>query len=835
MSEARGSGSDLADALDGAADDAVLRPPSSSMVACVLPTVSPLIAIARPAIVLIKKPYQPRGNLLKVRLGTTSGFTGTGTLSCNLPGQVKVFNDKGVEQPMPWGNIPGAALSRGLKVQVEGVTPSANMDGTILSLALTGGNKAIINSPATDSMTCVEVTLDLGQYKPTSGGGDPPVVADKIGVGRNLHLQTPDFWAGRALLIVRQALPADYTGSVVLKARDARVRTFAHADEVAAPLHVAQPGTLTRLNANVAAGLKLWVEGAAVSRAMLDTGFTLGISHLPNVEGDRVNLTVVKAVFDIHDRRPKPGKDPPRLAAGARMNPGRSLHLQDGGTHHGRAKLLVKRVEPASWTGDLEVQVWDVTADSAANPRVSVFTQEPAASPAHANPIAHPAGVPSSGLTLWAEGSLTSAAMRDTQLRLRVTDAEGSADRAAVTVHECFVREITFNSIVPIYYARVPTAGSYILPPAADAPAKHFTPVRRRPAVGAPHWRQSASRNPAAAFSWPAVYVRRGAPGAPDPTFKVKFELFPKPGDNITTKISAEVTGTPIVTDEQDVTFNNGDSPDITFTIKKLDKTVRLLDGIEFQWKFDGFGPRTKHTLFVVDKTPRAANNLYVDEHLWEIFEWSCLWADGAKKQDPVFAAIWGRFAPAAAAHATGLVYWKNHNIGIAPAQDLATAVQSQDDLNLLQANAASCIVFDRVLINCCAAHGIHAAEIMLTPQTALFTRTAVQYSCTGWQDTTVNGQGNPAAPPSWGSHWIATVKLGSWKFFDASYGDGPTNAPTPGAASAAIDVFDFEPRTVQNFECDPVLPPGPPVLLPRVANRATPPHLVGEVLWTNR
>src|SRR6185312_14454096 len=94
----------------------------------------------------------------------------------------------------------------------------------------------IYDNHARDTMTCVEVTLDLCQYKPTPGGADPAALstADKINVGRNIHLQTPDRWAGRALLIVRQALPADYPGPLVLKTRDARVQTYAYAHEVAA-------------------------------------------------------------------------------------------------------------------------------------------------------------------------------------------------------------------------------------------------------------------------------------------------------------------------------------------------------------------------------------------------------------------------------------------------------------------------------------------------------------------------------------------------------------------------------------------------------------------------
>src|SRR6185312_13737443 len=233
------------------------------------------------------------------------------------------------------------------------------------------------------------------------------------------------------------------------------------------------------------------------------------------------------------------------------------------------------------------------------------------------------------------------------------------------------------------------------------------------------------------------------------------------------------------------------------------------------------------------------------DEYLWEIFEWSCRWADGVKKRDNVFAAIWGHFTPPQAppAHDSGLTYWKNQDIGIAPAQDMVTAIQSQDDPDPLQQNAASCIVFDRMLINCCAAHGIRVSEIKLErpvqpgappPNNGLlFNYLGVQHRCIAWNDTTIIGQANTNAPAAWGSHWIATVKLGRWKFYDASYGEGPVNAPTPGAAGAAIDVFNFEPHTVQDFRCRNLVT-NAWANVPRSANRATPPHLTGEVLWTN-
>lgn len=826
---------DLDDLL-AASSDAVIHAKQKPIKGCALkPEVSPVIAIAAPKFVLVKKAYQTKGHRLAVRIGTDVNFTGTGTLDAAPGGQLRVYDSKGVQQSLPM-TIPGAKLSKGMTVYVESATPSAGMNSTTMSLSLTGGDKTIVNNPATDALTCVEVQLDLCQYKPASGGADPAPVADKLNTGRNLHLQTPDFWAGRALLIVRQARPVAYPGEVVLTSQPGgRVRTFAYGLETPGLGQPVQADPLNTPNATMGGGLKLWVEGADASAKVLDTGFTLGISDLPGVEGDRANITVVKAVLAVYDRPAKTGAKPPRLTDAVKMDPGRSLHLQDAGKGHGRARVVVKRVKPAAWVGDLELQVWDVAANSQANPRVNLLTGTAAASPAHVNPIGHPAAVSKDGKELWAEGAITSGSLHDTELRLRVTDAEGSADRARFTVHEFYVKEVTFQGVAEIYYARIPNAGSYILTPPAAPPKKHFSPVQLRPSGGAPHWRRKTGKNPAAEFSWPAVYARRKASGVPAPTLEAAFELFPKVPGSITAKVKADGGASGIRIKERDVTFTAGEAAAISFDIQKLPNTVKRLDGMELEWDFDGPGHKTKHTLFVLDTKPLAANNLGVDEYLWEIFEWSCRWADGVTGAKKVFGAIWAQFHPVKAAHDTGLVYWKDHaaNPG-GESQNLVDAIQSQEPSPPKVQYSASCIVFDRILINCIGAHGIPSAEIKLMPPSTTFTRGGVTYESDSWHDTTTEGQGNKAAPPDWGSHWIAAVKLGGWKYYDASYGDGPVKAPEPGAQYTTVDVLSYEPKTVASFNCVNVAA-GTFASLPRDPDKNKPPHLMGVVLWTNK
>ena len=245
-------------------------------------------------------------------------------------------------------------------------------------------------------------------------------------------------------------------------------------------------------------------------------------------------MTVVAAELVVHDVPAKPGAKPTALTTAAKMNPGRAVQRPNVGGTMGRAKVVVKRVVPKSWAGNLEVAVWDVTANSHADPRLGLLADGNPPAIAHANPIVHGAGFSKKGLTLWAEGLLTSSALRHTELRLRVEDAEGTADHAAATVHEFFVKEVFFDAVVPLYYARIPHAGSYLLPPVADPVRTHFSPAEERPAVGTPHWQRQAGANPAALFSWPAIYGRQKASGVPAPTLRASFELFPKVAGNMT-------------------------------------------------------------------------------------------------------------------------------------------------------------------------------------------------------------------------------------------------------------------------------------------------------------
>ena len=400
---------------------------------------APLIAINAPKIVLVRKAYQAEGDRLRVNISASAGFAGTGTLTA--PANIRLFDAQGVALPLPYANIPGAQLSAGIVLLVEATAPSAAMGDVALTLTLAGGPAPLEANPATDHMSCVELKLQLCHYKPVAGGADPAPLAGetRVDTGRNIHLQTDNHYAGRVLLVVRQAEPAAYAGDVVLRSASGRLRIFGGADEVSAAGQVALAMPLATPNSTIpAAGRRLWVEGASVSAALRDAGLQLEISDLPLHEGDRANLTVLKTVIDLCQSRTTVAQVTVPIAAAGKMSSGRYLHVQDPGNHHGRARVILHPVEPAPFAGDVDVVVWDATANSAAAPRVRLFADElPGAAAALAlpHPVTCPAGIPApGGLALWAEGASVSAALRDTQLRVKVSDAEGWGDAAAITV-----------------------------------------------------------------------------------------------------------------------------------------------------------------------------------------------------------------------------------------------------------------------------------------------------------------------------------------------------------------------------------------------------------------
>ena len=834
----------------------------------------PTLQVADPKVILVKRDYHDgvlhKPHRLAIHPGKTGDFDGTAILSSNLANSLTLYRaaEGGVGTPLP-APITNQELTSGAALYLEATQPTALGGPSQLELALTGGT--IPFGPAVKAqVTCVRLTLDLHGYKPQPGGPDAPVLSDqeKFDAGHTLHLQGTSKLAGRALLAVRRAEPADYKGKQILTPIGARLSRLKDEVPSSSGLEARNRGKSTFDCQLADEGVRYWIEGEGVSQVLCDCGYTLSLQALPGLEGDRIHVTVVKVTVDICEPRIPPAIDPVPIAASKKLGPGRFLHLQGGA--HGRAKVIVSAVEPAAFAGNLELVVWDRTANSDANPRVSFYDAEVIGGGALGQPCVVPAGVAPE--VRWAEGVTMSPNPLDTEIRLRVAGAEGWADCARLTVGKFFVTRITFrNTAANIHYARIPDpidAPSYLYAAPADRNVahKHITPAAVRPAAGTPHWVKEAGDTFDADLSWPAAYTRAGAAGAPPaPQLRASFETVPRvPGDIAATISATSAAG--LAVDPLAVTLANGVANNQDFAISGMPGTVNLLDGFEFDWQYPEPAHPTQHTIFVLDETPRAANNGYADQYLWEILEWSCGWANGLTGHQNVLNAIWGHFDPVQAApvHETGLTYWKDQINGTPTQQNLEDAIRSKDDPAPAD-GTASCIVFDRILINCLTVQGIRAVEVKVTADNKQFTRRLnnpaalvnAQYLnflgfnganriftdglgrhafVNGWEDTTIVGQGNIQSPRFWGSHWIAAVDTpAGWRFYDASYGAPLSVCLAPGVSPSDLSVINYEPHTALQFKGGARMPPAAFVGvqdIPLAPNADTLPHLRGEVLW---
>jgi len=260
--------------------------------------VAPIITITY-HIVLVKKSYLAKSTRMPVVLSTDQAFDGTGTFSSSSAAIRFFSHDTGGVLIESGHSFAGVQLSAGITIYAEGATPSAKMDDVVLTLALTPGSKPV-KPPVSDKMTSVEVTLDICQSRTAAGATPVPLSEnDKISVGRFVHVQVQggapaQSFHGRAMLIVRQAKPADFTGQLVLWPIGNRVQLFQLADDPPAPAQAALASPQQIPNATITAdGAKFWVEGTAVSGALRDTGFDLGVVGVAS-DGDRVAVTVVR-------------------------------------------------------------------------------------------------------------------------------------------------------------------------------------------------------------------------------------------------------------------------------------------------------------------------------------------------------------------------------------------------------------------------------------------------------------------------------------------------------------------------------------------------------------
>jgi hypothetical protein len=258
------------------------------------------------------------------------------------------------------------------------------------------------------------------------------------------------------LLVVKQALPKDFKGDIVLKPITDGVELFAEAEEKPAKAQRAiDPKTLKFGNATIDStkGKKFWVQGKTLSAKLSDTGWIVGVDGVEDggkklVEGDRVTMTVIKAELQIHKSRTviKASGDPEAFSDADKLTKARYLHKQDGKGHHGRGMITVKRIKPDNFVGKVYFTAWKVGYDPSysesivkADQSVKIFEEEDAAGAtqtavAFDSDIDHPATFPEKGKQYWVEGVKTSASLRDIQIRLGVRDVDKGCDRGNFTV-----------------------------------------------------------------------------------------------------------------------------------------------------------------------------------------------------------------------------------------------------------------------------------------------------------------------------------------------------------------------------------------------------------------
>ncbi len=302
---ATGRGSVVCKRLDNGDSifDVIIRSGTPSQFA-----VNPLITLTS-AVVVVKKSYTNPARQL-VTLKTDSEFIGSGTLE-RSSNAIRFFTAATGNTEITFNGtdnvFDGAQLTAGIPLFAEGETPSTTVDDVQLTLTLSSVD-LLVGSPSTATMTGVELTLEIGDRRSALGVDPVPLsTADKINPGRFLEVKNSTNTHERALLIVRQANPAAFTGDLELTTIDNKVQIFTEADEVPASTQTALPTPQVIPNGTIpAGGVKFWAEGVTVSTTLRDTGFQLGIKDVEK-EGDRVSITVNSFTLRVEGATQIPG------------------------------------------------------------------------------------------------------------------------------------------------------------------------------------------------------------------------------------------------------------------------------------------------------------------------------------------------------------------------------------------------------------------------------------------------------------------------------------------------------------------------------------------------
>jgi hypothetical protein len=298
-----------------------------------------------------RKPYtKPRRQ--RVVLTTSSAFDGTGTFACTPNDKIKFFrspnNDDAIRFDGKSNVFQGAALAKGIPLYAEGATPSAALNDVKLTLQLAGGSK-VRGPDATSTASAVEVTLDICKGRQAVGANPPPLSPDdKIAIGRNLLVQDAGGHFARAQLVV-QVTPSTFTGTLIVKAKN-HVTAFTNETSTKGEIE-ALPYTIPDASKIPVGGdRRLWAEGKTPSKDVLDSGFSVAIKDLED-DADHVGATSVQVQLDICQSRKTAAGLPDPMSAEDKVKIGRFIHEQDARGQHGRALLIVRKLQPEKFKG----------------------------------------------------------------------------------------------------------------------------------------------------------------------------------------------------------------------------------------------------------------------------------------------------------------------------------------------------------------------------------------------------------------------------------------------------------------------------------------------------
>ena len=271
------------------------------------------------------------------------------------------------------------------------------------------------------------IDLDKPLPKPPPPPKPKPTVTTKDAV---VVVPKPHTNPARRPVVLKVSTAFTGTGTFTVS-KAGRIQFF---DAIANGNPVASGAVFT--SAQLVSGVTIFADGVLASDKVGDVELKLSLT-VGGKQGlsDTQKMTAVELILDIHASRTAKGAAPAPLTTAQKLNPGRFVHVQDAGFHHGRALVTVRQPKPADFAGALVLSALDATT---ANPRerlfaaadeVAKFGQASLGATTKITKKVSPAGV-----QFWVEGARVSAAQHDSTLQLGIDGLEPDGDRVALTV-----------------------------------------------------------------------------------------------------------------------------------------------------------------------------------------------------------------------------------------------------------------------------------------------------------------------------------------------------------------------------------------------------------------